>query len=53
MILEYFNYAIGYPTKSKAISNAIEVTLAEKELSMGMTKLSGSRPFLNVRIETA
>jgi hypothetical protein len=43
--MKYFNYAIGYPTKRKAISNATDVMLAAKELSMGMTKLPGSRPF--------
>jgi hypothetical protein len=44
---------VGYLIKSKAISSAIEVTLAEKELSRGMTKLPGFNPLLKVRIEMA
>ena len=44
---------VSYLIKSKAISSAIEVTLAEKELSMGMTKLPGFNPLLKVRIEMA
>lgn len=31
----------------------MEVTLSAKELSTGMTKLSGSSPLLKVRMETA
>jgi hypothetical protein len=51
--MEYFNSILqSYPAKSKATSNARDVALSAKELSMGITKLSGSRPFLNVRIET-
>ena len=38
--------------KSKANSKAIEVTMVAKEVSTGITKLSGSRPLLNVNIET-
>jgi hypothetical protein len=36
---------------SRATNNAREVTLSAKELSTGITKLSGSKPFLKVKIE--
>ena len=50
--MEYFNHAVGYLIKSKATSNATDVMLAAKELSIGITKLPGSRPLWKVRIET-
>lgn len=34
------------------MSNAIDIKLSAKELSIGITKLSGSKPFLKVSIET-
>jgi hypothetical protein len=37
---------------NRAINKAIEVTRAESDVSTGITKLSGSRPRLKVKIET-
>jgi hypothetical protein len=37
---------------SKANSKAVEVTIVAREVSTGITKLSGSRPLLNVKMET-
>jgi hypothetical protein len=49
----YFNYTPhGVPTKTMAMSSAIDIRLSEKELTMGITKLSGSRPLWKVNIET-
>jgi hypothetical protein len=47
------NIFTNYFTNIKATSNAMEVMLSAKELSMGMTKLSGSKPFWKVKIEMA
>jgi hypothetical protein len=42
---------LGYLIRSKANSKAVEVTIVANEVSTGMTKLSGSKPLLNVNIE--
>ena len=39
--------------KIKATNKAMVVMLSAKELSTGITKLSGSNPLLNVNIEIA
>jgi len=51
--MEYFNYTLlrGHIISSKATNKAREVTLSAKELSTGITKLSGSKPRLKVKIE--
>ena len=51
--MKYFNHTLfqGYTINSKAKNKAREVTLSAKELSTGITKLSGSRPLLKVKIE--
>ena len=39
--------------RSRETNNAIVVMLSAKELPTGMTKLSGSKPLLNVNMEMA
>ena len=51
--MKYFNHPVfhGHAIRIKDMNKAIEVTLSAKELSTGMTKLSGSSPLLKVKIE--
>jgi hypothetical protein len=53
--MKYFKHTIlpDYTISSKDTNKAIEVTLSAKELSTGITKLSGSKPLLKVKIEIA
>jgi len=49
----YFNCVITVqPIKSNTIRRVTVVILSARELSIGITKLSGSNPFLYARIDT-